>query len=150
MVSTWILAALRNRKFLSLTELNQEIREKLEAFNHKPFQKREGSRASCFEDEKLFLLPLPATPFELAVWKVATVQYNYHISVERMNYSVPYEYIAKIATPSPICTRFEHHFYALKPHLHRRSFSDTPAGEPATPHRSKTPPPVGTCKSSAS
>ena len=69
------------------------IREKLDAFNHKPFQKREGSRASCFEEEKLFLLPLPATPFELAVWKVATVQYNYHISVERMNYSVPYEYI---------------------------------------------------------
>ena len=27
--------------------------------------------------------------------------------------------------PSPICTRFEHHFHALKPHLHRRSFSDT-------------------------
>ena len=92
-VSTWILAALRNHQFLSLTELNQAIREKLEAFNHKPFQKREGSRAACFADEKLFLLPLPATPFELAIWKVATVQYNYHISVERMNYSVPYEYI---------------------------------------------------------
>ena len=91
--STWILAALRNRQFLSLVELNQAIREKLDAFNHKPFQKREGSRASCFEEEKLFLLPLPATPFELAAWKVATVQYNYHISVERMNYSVPYEYI---------------------------------------------------------
>ena len=44
-------------------------------------------------DKKLFLLPLPASPFELAVWKVATVQYNYHISVERMNYSVPYQYI---------------------------------------------------------
>ena len=27
--------------------------------------------------------------------------------------------------PSPICTRFEHHFHVLKPHLHRRSFSDT-------------------------
>ena len=37
-VSTWILAALRNRQFLSLTELNQAIREKLETFNHKPFQ----------------------------------------------------------------------------------------------------------------
>lgn len=92
-VSTWILAALRNRQFLSLAELNQAILDKLEAFNHKPFQKREGSRASCFSEEKLFLLPLPAHPFELAVWKVATVQYNYHISVERMNYSVPYEYI---------------------------------------------------------
>ena len=92
-VSTWILAALRNQQFLSLSELNQAIHEKLEAFNHKPFQKREGSRASCFEDEKIFLLPLPPYPFELAVWKIATVQYNYHISVERMNYSVPYEYI---------------------------------------------------------
>ena len=91
--STWILAALRNRQFLSLTELNEAIHEKLEIFNHKPFQKREGSRAACFAEEKLFLLPLPATPFELAVWKVATVQYNYHISAERMNYSVPYEYI---------------------------------------------------------
>ena len=122
-VSTWILAALRNRQFLSLVELNQAIREKLETFNHKPFQKREGSRASCFAEEQLFLQPLPAAPFELAVWKVATVQYNYHISVERMNYSVPYE--CKNRHPSPICTRFEHHFHVLKPHLHRRSFSDT-------------------------
>ena len=85
-VSTWILAALRNRQFLSLMELNEAIHEKLETFNHKPFQKREGSRAACFAEEKLFLLPLPAMPFELAVWKVATVQYNYHISVERMKY----------------------------------------------------------------
>lgn len=43
--------------------------------------------------EQLFLLPLTPTPFELAVWKVAAVQYNYHVSVDRMNYSVPYEYI---------------------------------------------------------
>ena len=92
-VSIWILAALRNRQFLFLMELNEVIHEKLETSNHKPFQGREGSRASCFEEDKLFLLPLPATPFELAVWKAATVQYNYHISVVRMNYSVPYEYI---------------------------------------------------------
>lgn len=43
MVSTRILAALRNQQFLSLPELNQVIHEKLEAFNHKPFQKRKGS-----------------------------------------------------------------------------------------------------------
>ena len=92
-VSTWILAALRNQQFLSLAELNAAISEKLDAFNKKPFQKREGSRAISFAEEKLFLLPLPASPFELAVWKVATVQYDYHISIERMNYSVPYEYI---------------------------------------------------------
>ena len=92
-VSTWIIAALRNQRFLSLVELNEAVQEKLYEFNHKPFQKKEGSRASAFEEEKPFLLPLPATSFELASWKVATVQYNYHISVDKQNYSVPYEYI---------------------------------------------------------
>lgn len=92
-VSTWILAALRNRQFLSLRELNEAIHEKLYEFNHKPFQKKEGSRATVFEEERPFLLPLPSMPYEMAVWKIATVQYNYHISVEKQNYSVPYEYI---------------------------------------------------------
>lgn len=83
-VTTWILAALRNQQFLSLRELNKAIQDKLYAFNHKAFQKKEGSRADAFEEERVFLLPLPSTPFELSSWKVATVQYNYHVSVERM------------------------------------------------------------------
>jgi hypothetical protein len=36
---------------------------------------------------------LPQHPYELAVWKIATVQFNYHITVDGGNYSVPYEYI---------------------------------------------------------
>ena len=92
-ISTFILAALRNRQFLSLNELNEAITERLYSFNHKPFQKRDGSRASAFEEEKAFLLPLPTRPFELSEWKIATVAPNYHISVNKMNYSVPYEYI---------------------------------------------------------
>lgn len=92
-ISTFILAALRNRQFLSLLELNEAIWDRLEMFNHKPFQKREGSRASSFAEERSLLRPLPPRPFELAIWKVATVGPNYHISVERMNYSVPFEYI---------------------------------------------------------
>lgn len=73
--------------------MNKAIQDKLYEFNHKPFQKKEGSRADAFEEERVFLLPLPSAPFELSAWKVATVQYNYHVSVERMNYSVSYEYI---------------------------------------------------------
>ena len=93
-VSTWIIAALRNQKFFSLIELNKAIKEKLEIMNSKPFQKKEGSRLSVFlQEEKPLLLPLPATPYELATWKIATVQFNYHISVDKMHYSVPYEYI---------------------------------------------------------
>ena len=96
MISTWITAALRDEQFFSLAELNHAIRNKLEQFNHKLFQKKEGSRISLFlEEEKPFLIPLPATRFELADWKQATVQFNYHISIEKMLYSVPYEYIKK-------------------------------------------------------
>ena len=94
LVSQQILAALRNRSFFSFTELNRAIREKLAELNDRPFQKKMGSRRSTFlGQEKSLLMPLPAAPFELATWKQATVQFNYHISVDKNQYSVPYEYI---------------------------------------------------------
>ena len=66
--------------FFSLAELNKAIRRKLEEFVHRPFQKKEGTRYEIFRDEELPLLAkLPATPYELAEWKKATVQFNYHI-----------------------------------------------------------------------
>jgi len=95
-ISTWIIAALRDEQFFSLAELNCAICRKLEEFSHRPFQKKEGSRFEIFRDEELpMLAPLPATPYELAVWKQATVQFNYHISCDGMLYSVPYEYIKR-------------------------------------------------------
>jgi len=94
-VSTWILGALRNQQFLSLREFNEAIHEKLVEFNTKEFQLKHESRASMFEEEKKYLLPLPEKPYEPAIWKTATVQYNYHITVEHKNYSCPYEYIKK-------------------------------------------------------
>ncbi len=95
-ISTWITAALRNEQFFSLAELNKAIRRKLEKFVNRPFQKKEGTRYEIFRDEELPLLAkLPATPYELAEWKKATVQFNYHKSVDGMLYSVPYEYIKR-------------------------------------------------------
>lgn len=97
-ISTWITAALRNEQFFSLAELNAAIRKKLDAFNANLFQKKEGSRRGLFLGEELSLLtPLPATRFELCDWKVATVQFNYHIAVDKMYYSVPYQYIREKA-----------------------------------------------------
>jgi transposase len=92
-VTTFILAAIRNQQFFSLSELNTEIEDKLYQFNHKEFQKKEGSRATAFAEEKPFLLPLPKDRFELSEWKMATVQMNYHVEVARGFYSVPHEYI---------------------------------------------------------
>lgn len=95
-ISTWITAALRNEPFFSIGELNRAIRQKLETFSRRPFQKKEGSRYGLFRDEELPLLaPLPTAPYELAEWKQATVQFNYHISCAGMLYSVPHEYIKR-------------------------------------------------------
>lgn len=96
-ISTWIIASLRNQEFFSLGELNEVIREKLKEFNQKDFQKKKGSRESAFlEEEKFALLPLPASVYELATWMKATVQYDYHIPVDEQYYSVPYEYIKHV------------------------------------------------------
>jgi len=93
-ISTWIIAALRNQTYFTLADLNRSISEKLYEFNSRTFQKKPGSRLSTFlEEEKHALQPLPASAYELATWQIATVQYNYHISVANMHYSVPYEYI---------------------------------------------------------
>lgn len=94
-ISTWILAALRNQQFLSLLELNQAIKEKLLEFLGQPFQKKDGSRAELFSEEKAYLMALPSRPYELATWKIATAQYNYHVTINGQNYSVPFEYIKR-------------------------------------------------------
>ncbi|WP_028274848.1 IS21 family transposase [Atopococcus tabaci] len=93
-ISRQIIAALRNYQCFDLHDLNKQIRKKLDAINQEAFQKRPGSRESVFnEEEKPYLLPLRSTRFKLSEWKSARVQPNYHIQIDRIYYSVPYEYI---------------------------------------------------------
>jgi len=93
-ISTWIIAALRNTQCFTIDELNEEIGVKLEEFNQRPFTRKKGCRWSAFQEEEKFALsPLPSTPYKMSEWKTAKVRPDYHISVESMFYSVPYEYI---------------------------------------------------------
>jgi transposase len=94
-ISSYILAAIRNQQFFSLRDLNEVIKERLRAFNHKPFQKKDGSRATWFAEERQSLLQLPYNAYELSEWRTATVSFNYHIAVDEQNYSVPHEYIKR-------------------------------------------------------
>jgi transposase len=93
LVERWILAALRNRTFFSLTELNTAIRELLDKLNNRPFKKLPGSRMSRFlEIDKPALRPLPAVAFEYAEWKIRKRPgIDYHIEVDDHYYSVPYQ-----------------------------------------------------------
>jgi transposase len=92
-----LLAPLRDRRFFSVSEINQAIRPLLDKLNAQPFQKLEGSRNSWFEsEERPTLLPLPAQPFELATWSKATVNIDYHAAVDQHYYSVPYQLIHQV------------------------------------------------------
>ena len=93
-VERWILAKLRDRQFFALAELNAAIAELLLEYNHKPFQKMDGTRHSRFlELDRPALKSLPQRPYEYAQWKSAKVHLDYHIEVERAYYSVPYRHI---------------------------------------------------------
>jgi len=92
LVERWILARLRKHTFFSLAELDEEIRRLLDSLNQRPFQKLEGSRRSLFESlDRPALLPLPATRYDFAQWKRASVNIDYHIDVLGHFYSVPYK-----------------------------------------------------------
>jgi transposase len=103
----WIIAALRHRKFFSIEELNQAIRELRDHINQRPFRKREGSRASQFMAlDKPALNPLPAEPFDLSQWSRARVNIDYHIVFDTNYYSVPYNLVQELvevrSTPTTI------------------------------------------------
>jgi transposase len=92
----WILAALRHRTFFSLAEANQAIRERLAWLNDRPFKKLDGCRRSLFEEiDRPAMRPLPPRPYEYATWKLAAVNVDYHVEVERHYYSVPYQLVGE-------------------------------------------------------
>ena len=96
MAERQILAALRHHRCPSLAELNAAIREKLDELSRAPFQKREGSRRSLFEElDRPALQPLPTQDYEFAEWRTAKVHIDYHVAVLGHYYSAPWELIGQ-------------------------------------------------------
>jgi len=90
-VERWVLARLRNRTFLSLSQLNDALAALREELNERPFQKLDGCRRSLFEQlERPALRPLPSVRYEWAEWRKARVNIDYHVEVDKNFYSVPY------------------------------------------------------------
>jgi len=90
-VERWILARIRNETFFSLGELNARIAELLEELNARTMRAYGQSRRERFDAiDRPALLPLPLEPFELAEWKHARVNLDYHVEWSRAFYSVPY------------------------------------------------------------
>jgi len=119
----WILAALRNQTFFSLEELNQAIREKLQEFNLRKFQKLDATRKELFENlDRPALKPLPEKPYEYAEWKKATVNIDYHIEIDHHYYSVPYQLTREQVEARITLTTIEVLFKNRRVTSHARSY----------------------------
>jgi transposase len=134
----WIVAALRHRKFFSLEELNEAIRELLTKLNHRPFRKKDGTRASVWEAlDKPALKPLPMEPFDLSEWSRARVNIDYHVAFDANFYSVPYNLVHEVVEirSTPAIIEILHKGTRVASHLRSRE-----RGKPVTQdeHRPKS------------
>lgn len=87
----WILAPLRDQKFVGLPALNEAIGALLDAVNERPMPHLGKSRRELFEAlDRPALRALPATPYAFATFKKATVGIDYHVAFDGNHYSVPY------------------------------------------------------------
>jgi transposase len=90
-VERWILARLRNQRFVTLAEVDGAIGDLLEDLNTRAFKKLSGNRVLVYlELDKPFLKPLPASRYEFARHSIAKVNIDYHVEFQRHYYSVPH------------------------------------------------------------
>ena len=121
---TWILAALRSEHFFTFEEAKEAVRHKVDELNDKPFKtpNRQGSRRSSFlEEEKEYLKPLPAKPYESAIWiPNLKVGYDYLVSDGINKYSVPFDLIGERVDVRVTSNTVEVFFHGERVALHLR------------------------------
>ena len=93
-IQRWVLAHFRHHKLFSVDEANAYIAKLLEIYNNKVMKHLERSRRELFEmlDEPL-LKALPANRHTYTQFKAARVNQDYHITLEKCHYSVPFKYL---------------------------------------------------------
>ncbi len=138
LVERWILAGLRNHTFFSLDQVNAAVRAALKRLNDRPFQKLAGSRRSRFETlERPALRPLPLGRYEFAEWRRAKVNIDYHATVDRNHYSVPYQLARESVDVRLTATTVELFHRGQRVASHRRCYGQgqyitDPAHRPAS------------------
>lgn len=122
-IQRWILAPLRDCTFFSVAEINAAITPLLKAYNERPFQELAGSRHSQFlEIETPALKPLPNGRYQFAQWKKARAGIDYHVTIEKHHYSVPYHYLKEVIDVRISDRSIECFIKGKRIALHQRSF----------------------------
>jgi transposase len=128
LATRWILAVLRDRIFLTLAEARIAVRELVDRLNDRPFKKIQGSRRSLYESiEQPVLKQLPATPYEYAQFKKASVNIDYHIEYEKHFYSVPFQFRSEVVEIRATSATIEVFRRGKRIASHARAYSENKA-----------------------
>lgn len=93
-IQRYILAHFRHQKLFSVDEANDKISELLDKYNNKVMKHIGKSRTELFKElDEPQLRPLPANRYIYEQFKIARVNMDYHITLEKCNYSVPFKYL---------------------------------------------------------
>ena len=123
-IQRFILAKFRHHKFFSVDELNEAIAQLLDGYNNKVIKHLQQSRTELFNElDAPYLNPLPQNNYVYKQFKLARVNQDYHITLEKCNYSVPFRYIkeeveVRYSTQS-IYIYHKHKLIATHPRLRR-------------------------------
>jgi transposase len=104
--------ALRDRPLMTLYDMNLLLREIIDRWNAKPMKRSAGlSRREKFDRfERPQLKPLPNERLEFLDLPVSrNVEADYHVSFDKVRYSVPFKYIGK-----SVCVRASERFVEIR------------------------------------
>jgi len=129
-IQRYILARFRHHKFFSINELNEALTSLLDRYNNKIVKHLQKSRTELFEEiDAPYLNPLPMNNYVYKQFKIAKVNQDYHITLEKCNYSVPFKYIkeeveVRYSTQS-VYIYHKHKLIATHPRLRRLGDTST-------------------------
>lgn len=88
----WIIAALRDEIFFSISRASEAVMKKVDELNDREFQKLKTSRKELFISlDRPALKPLPRARYEFSEWSKHLVGQDYHITLDDHHYSVPHQ-----------------------------------------------------------
>ncbi|WP_157223616.1 IS21 family transposase [Rhodovulum sp. PH10] len=93
-VTRFVVAKLRHRRFDTLSSLNAAISDLITTLNERVSRHLGASRRVLFEQVgRSALKRLPAEPYVFAEWKSCKVGLDYHVEVAKHYYSVPHQFL---------------------------------------------------------
>ena len=140
LMQRWLLARLRHTTFYSIAQLNNKINELMPLYRNKKMKRLGVSRQELFNTiDKPALKPLPANDYEYKELKLLKVSIDYHIQLDYVLYSVPYQLIHKKVevwfSTKMVSIYFEGKEVATHPRLYRRGAYSTQKAHMSSAHQ---------------